>query len=345
MPLRSLLLAVVAIASFVGGALSGWPRSFASELPWLVSPVPARPAVPAVSTAAAIPAWLKAHIGEDDGQIAPVVFERARALYLKKVGEGAIHNPCYFAMDATRPGGVGRRFYVICEADRTFLAVPSGHGNGRNLRGIANFANDIRCAKNFSNAQDSKLTTGGPYVTAEIKTSFKGYYRVAGGKNVPLMRSFVQFDGEGDAANARPRAIGGHPAVIVAQHCRRRAPGSPYADREGYVPIGKLVDYSAGRSNGCTSWFPPDSERILRLVKDTPTTVYIYPESSDIVAVGRAIKAGRSLSRAGLYWNASCLKEIRSPNFWPRETLEPALLEYRKDNPPPKPKPLPICKG
>jgi hypothetical protein len=341
---RSLLLAVVAVAGFSlpGDAPAGSPRSSTSELPWLISPVPA---APAVSAAPAIPKWLSAHIGEGDNQIAPVVLERARALYRQKVKEGAISNPCYFAMDATRPGGVGRRFYVICEADRTFLAVPSGHGNGRNLKGIANFANDIRCAKNFSNAQDSKLTTGGPYVTAEIKTSFKGYYRVAGGKNVPLMRSFVQFDGEGDTANARPRAIGGHPAVIVAQHCRRKAPGNPYADREGYVPMGKLVDYSAGRSNGCTSWFPPDSERILALVKEKPTTVYIYPESNDIVAVARAVKAGKTPARAGLYWNASCLKEIRYPNFWPRETLEPALLQYRKDNPPPKPKPLPICKG
>ena len=62
---------------------------------------------------------------------------------------------------------------------------------------------------------DSKLTTGGPYVTAEIRTSFKGYYPVSEGKSVALMRSFVQFDGEGDAANARPRAIGGHPGVVV----------------------------------------------------------------------------------------------------------------------------------
>ena len=52
----------------------------------------------------------------------------------------------------------------------------------------------------------------------------------------------------------------------------RWAPGNPYADRKGYVPIGTLVDYSAGRSNGCTSWSPSDGERILALVKDKPTT-------------------------------------------------------------------------
>ena len=167
----------------IGGALSGWPRSFAAELPWLD------------------PDWLQAHVGEGEGQIAPVVLQRARALYLKKVSEGAVNNPCYFAMDATRPGGLGRRFYIICEADRTFRAVPSGHGDGRNLEGVADFANGIRCAKNFSNAMDSQLTTGGPYVTAEIRTSFKGYYRDPGGNSVALMRSFVQFDGEGDAAN------------------------------------------------------------------------------------------------------------------------------------------------
>lgn len=324
MPFRSLLLAVVAVGSLIGTGLSG---SLASELPW------------------ALPKWLQAHVGEAENQIAPVVLQRARALYLKKVGEGVVTNPCYFAMDATRPGGEGRRFYVICEASKTFRAVPSGHGNGRNLKGIANFANDIRCAKNFSNAQDSKLTTGGPYVTAEIRTSFKGYYRAAGGKNVPLMRSFVQFEGEGDTANARPRAIGGHPGLIVAQHCRRKAPGNPYADSDGYVAFGKLVDYSAGRSNGCTSWFPQDSEQFMALVKDNPTTVYIYPESSDIVAVGRAVKARQSPARAGLYWNASCLKEIGVPNFWPKETLEPALAQYKKKNPPGKPRPLPICKG
>ena len=117
MRLRSLLLAMVAIAGLImiGGVLSGWPRSFAAELPWLA------------------PDWLQAHVGEGEGQIAPVVLQRARALYLKKVSEGAVNNSCYFAMDATRPGGFGRRFYVICEASRTFRALPSGHGSGLNL--------------------------------------------------------------------------------------------------------------------------------------------------------------------------------------------------------------------
>ena len=78
MRLRSLLLAIVAIASLImiGGGLSGWPRSFAAELPWLD------------------PDWLQAHVGEGEGQIAPVVLERARALYLKKMSEGAVNNPC-----------------------------------------------------------------------------------------------------------------------------------------------------------------------------------------------------------------------------------------------------------
>jgi hypothetical protein len=40
------------------------------------------------------------------------------------------------------------------------------------------------------------------------------------------------------------------------------------------------------------------------MVKDDPTTLYIYPEVADIEAVTQAMKAGRSLSPAGLYWNA-----------------------------------------
>ena len=43
-----LLPVIVAIALILsGGALSGWPRSFAAELPWLD------------------PNWLQAHVGED----------------------------------------------------------------------------------------------------------------------------------------------------------------------------------------------------------------------------------------------------------------------------------------
>jgi hypothetical protein len=84
-----------------------------------------------------VPAWLQAHAGEGEGQIARVVLERARALYLQK----AVRNPCYFAMHATSPNGgaAGRRFYIICEADRSFRAISAGHGGGRDLNGVADF--------------------------------------------------------------------------------------------------------------------------------------------------------------------------------------------------------------
>jgi len=325
--LRSRLLLLVSIISLnVIVAVSGSPRSFAVEQP------------------TGVPAWLQAHIGEGEGQIAQVVLQRARALYVKKLSDGAVKNPCYFAMDATRPGGFARRFYVICEADRSFRAIPTGHGNGRNLQGSANFANGIECAKNFGNAMDSKLTAGGPYVTAETITSFKGYYRDGAGKYVAFSRSFVQFDGEGEAANARPRAIGGHPAAVFRGACLRKDADSPYANQDGYVLFGKLVDYPGGRSNGCTSWSRSDAEQVIPMMKE-PTTLYIYPESDDIAAVAQAVKAGRSPSRTGLYWNASCLKQIGAPKFWPKETLEPILAQYKKDHPAPPPGPMPICKG
>jgi hypothetical protein len=140
-----------------------------------------------------IPAWLKPDVGEREGQIAPVVLQRARALYFKKVDAGVVRNPCYFAMDATRPhrldnGKVGARFYIICEAARSFRAISAGHGGGRDLKGVADFTNGKQCAKNFGNAQDSFLTTGGPYVTAETRTSFKGYYPVLAKKDAALVQ-------------------------------------------------------------------------------------------------------------------------------------------------------------
>ena len=313
-------------------AASASPRSFVAEQP------------------SAVPAWLGAHVGEDKGQIAQVVLQRARALYLQKVSEGVVKNPCYFAMDATRPndladGQPGRRFYVICESDRSFRAVSAGHGGGRDLKGIADFANGRRCAKNFGNAMDSRLTAGGAYVTGETKTSFKGYYHVSAQEDAVLMRSFVQFDGEGETANAKQRDIGGHPAVLLRGVCLGKKPSSPYANHDGYVPFGTLVDYAGGRSDGCTSWSPSDARQIIAMVKDDPTTLYIYPDKADVEAVARAMAAGASLPRVGSYWNASCLREIRSPKFWPKESLDPILAQYENDHPAVPQRPTPICKG
>ena len=314
-------------------ALSASPRSFAAQQP-----------------SSDLPGWLMAHVGEGDDQIAPLVLQRARALYLRKVAQGAVRNPCYFAMDATRPshsrsGGLGRRFYIICESRRSFRAVSAGHGGGRSLRGIADFSNGRRCARNFGNAMGSNLTAGGPYVTGETRTSFKGYYRVAARKHRVLMRSFLQYDGEGETANARERAIGGHAAVLLKGVCRLKDPGSRYADQDGYVPLGTLVDYSAGRSSGCTSWSPSDAREIIAMTREDPTALYIYPDRADVDAVARAVAARRSPARAGLYWNGSCLKEIGSPRYWPRERVEPILARYKREHPAPPQAPTPICRG
>ena len=293
-----------------------------------------------------VPAWLHAHVGTGEGQIAPVVLQRARALYRRKTQEGAVKNPCYFAMDATRPsrdpsGKLGRRFYTICEAKKSFRATTSGYGNGRKLR-RANFSNGRRCAKNFSNAEGSNLTAGGVYMTAEVRESFKGYY-LRSGKKTPFVRPFLPFVGEGSTENAWERAIGGHQAVGLRKRCRYKNPKSEYADEEGYVPFGKLVNYTSGRSNGCTTWSPSDAKRIVGLVQDDPTTLYIYPEGRDIDAVANAVKT-KSFSRSGLYWNATCLKLIGAPKFWPLETLQPIINEWRDSLPKGKPRPLPICK-
>lgn len=329
MLLRSIQLNIVIVFSLFVIALSASPPTFAAEQP------------------SDIPAWLRTDIGEGEGQIAPVVLQRARALYWQKVSESAVKNPCYFAMDATRPNDLSKgdgRFYVICESNQTFRAISSGHGGGRDLRGIADFVNGRRCAKNFSNALDSRLTAGGPYVTGETKTSFKGYYRVSARHDAALIRSFVRFDGEGETANARQREIGGHPAVLLRAACLMKDLRSPYANNDGYVPFGKLVEYAGGRSDGCTSWSPSDGRQLIAMVKDDPTTLYIYPDAADVEAVAQAVKTRRSLSRAGLYWNTSCLREIRAPKFWPKETLEPILTRYTKDHPAAAPRPLPLCK-
>ncbi|MFY0634881.1 MAG: murein L,D-transpeptidase catalytic domain family protein [Vannielia sp.] len=287
-----------------------------------------------------IPDWLAAHVGTGEGQIAQVVLERARGLYQERVRRREVRNPCYMAMDATKPGGSGR-YYIICEQQQVFRAVSSGHGNGRKLQ-KANFSNGRQCARNFSNAEGSNLTMGGEYVTAETRTSFKGYVRQSG-KLTPFQRTFLLFDGRGETANARERAIGGHQAVFVKWQCRVKMPGSPFADDEGYVPYGTLVDYTGGRSNGCTTWSGETTREILRLVEKSPTTLYIYPEGRDIDAVAKAVKARASVSGAGLYWNSACLREIGAPRFWPKRQLQPVINRWRRSLPKSEPRELPIC--
>ena len=285
----------------------------------------------------AIPAWLAAHVGTGEGQIAEPVLRRARALYRRKVAEGAVSNPCWFAMDATRPNDPdGGRFYVACEADQQFTAIPAGHGSGLKLPGAADFSNGRRCARNFGNAADSNLTTGGSYVTGEARTSFKGYYRTAAGDR-PFSRTFLPFEGEGEAANARQRDIGGHAALVLKGVCLRRAPASPYANPAGYVPFGHLVDYAGGRSNGCTSWSGSDAAKLEALVVKSPTTLYIYPEAADI----RAAAAGRP----DAYWDPTCRGAIDAPKFWPRQTLEPIIARFKAAHPAPPPRPTPLCTG
>ncbi|MEL6474834.1 MAG: hypothetical protein AAFQ21_12185 [Pseudomonadota bacterium] len=298
-----------------------------------------------VSSNTEVPSWLQRFVGTAEGQIAPVVLQRARALYQRKVREGVVSNACYFAMDATRPNSIGgkpgRRFYTICESQRTFRAVSSGHGNGRKLRRV-NFKNGRQCATNFSNAEGSNLTAGGSYVTAEIRQSFKGYHAQSG-QNVPFVRPFLIFDGEGETINARERDIGGHQAVFLRAKCRYLNPTSPHADDQGYVPFGELVNYTGGRSNGCTTWSPAASTTIITQVQNNPTTLYIYPESKDVNAVAEAVQSGKPLSRDGLYWNDACLDQIGAPKFWPKQDLQPIINAWRQSLPYRRVQPLPIC--
>ena len=130
------------------------------------------------------------------------------------------------------------------------------------------------------------------------------------------MRAFLKFDGEGETANARERAIGGHPAILLRGICRRREPRSPHADPDGYVPFGKLVNYEAGRSDGCTvAGRPSNAEAIMAMAKDDPTTLYIYPKYRDIDAVARAVEAGEAPSRVGASGTPRASEDIGAPRI------------------------------
>ena len=99
-----------------------------------------------------VPAWLRDHIGEGEGQIAQVVLRRGRDLYLRKVKEGVVKNPCYFAMDATRPhnlgdGRSGARFYVVLRSGSVFSCDFRGSRQRPRFEGCRRFPERKRVRK------------------------------------------------------------------------------------------------------------------------------------------------------------------------------------------------------
>jgi hypothetical protein len=60
------------------------------------------------------------HIGDDEGQIAPVVLQRARALYLEKVSEGALKIPATSPWMPRAQAGWGAGFTLSAKPIRRF---------------------------------------------------------------------------------------------------------------------------------------------------------------------------------------------------------------------------------
>ena len=71
-----------------------WPHlALTALLAAVAAPLPAA----AAQQSSKIPAWLQKHVGTSEGQIAPIVLQRARALYERKRRQGKVRNACYFA--------------------------------------------------------------------------------------------------------------------------------------------------------------------------------------------------------------------------------------------------------
>ncbi len=158
----------------------------------------------------------KAHVGDGDGQIAQVVLQRARALYLQKLSEGAVEESLLLrhGRDAPRRvwppvlhhlrgrpvvsrGAIGSRQRPQFERHREFRQRNALRQEFQQCDGFE--ADDRR--RLCDGGDDNLLQRLLPELGGKIRHAFS--------------RSFVQFDGEGDTANARPRAIGGHPAVLL----------------------------------------------------------------------------------------------------------------------------------
>ena len=191
-PVRSssvLLLVKIVSRLIIVIALASSSRSFAVEQP------------------SDIPAWLRPNVGEGEGQIAEVILRGARAL-LPKSARGRGQKSLLLCHGRYASPRIKRR--QIGAAVLRYLRirpVVSGDFGGpwrrpqferyRGFRQRKALREELRQCAGFET--DGRWA----YVTAETKTSFKGYYRASAKQDAVLIRSFVQFDGEGEVANAR----------------------------------------------------------------------------------------------------------------------------------------------
>ena len=147
-------------------------------------------------------------------------------------------------------------------------------------------------------------------------------------------------DGQRPGAGNR-RASGGHSEVAVPL----QEPGQPLCGRGGVRPL---------RPTGELHRRPQQRLHLLVAVRFRADSRDGAGQPDDALHLSRIRRHRRrracgggpeSLSDAGLYWNATCLRAIGAPQFWPKGTLEPIIDEWRASLPPPgPPAQLPICR-
>jgi len=142
-----------------------------------------------------VPAWLRSHIGEGEGQIAQVVLQRARALYLKRWPQASskIHAILPWTRRAPR-GQIGESGFTRSAKLSGRFVRPHGSWQRPQHQGRRDFANGKECAREFRQCAGSYLTTAAP-IDARRKPRSKLLSQLRETDAV-LMRSFVQFDGE-----------------------------------------------------------------------------------------------------------------------------------------------------
>ena len=195
-PLQLRLLLLVNIVIALLGAI----RSFAVEQP------------------SDIPAWLRPNVGEGEGQIAQVVLQRRARASPPKSARGRGQKSLLFchgryASPRSADGKLGPRFHVIC--GRPIVRCDSaGHGAAA-IQGIVDFANGQAGARRTSAMRWIRRDGRWAYVTAETRTSFKGYYGASAKQDAVLIRCWFSLRAKAKWANARQREIGGHVVQLL----------------------------------------------------------------------------------------------------------------------------------
>ena len=158
-------------------------------------------------------------------------------------------------MDATQAEQRRSRATVFTSSAELVRSFPRGFRSRRRMSSLNRRRRfrrvGSRCARNFGDAMDAELTIEQGLMCGVGKPLSKAIFHVSAREPPDFSTHSCGFTtAKAEPRDARRRAMTASRRGVGWTMCVKD-PDGPYADHDGYVPVGKVVDYAAATATSC----------------------------------------------------------------------------------------------